>query len=62
MASNGKIEIEEFNHHSFEFWKVKMEGLLVDKDKWVMVDPSSKSMGVSDEEWKKLDQKAKITI
>jgi len=27
-----------------------------------MVDPSTKPTGVSDEEWKKLDRKAKSTI
>eukprot|EP00253_Pinus_taeda_P005611 PITA_05611 len=41
MASSGKIEIEKFNHQSFELWKLKMEDLLVDKYQWVMVDPDS---------------------
>ena len=62
MASSGKIEIEIFNGHSFELWKLKMEDMLVDKDQWIAVDPGTKPMGVSDEEWKKLDQKAKSTI
>eukprot|EP00253_Pinus_taeda_P010171 PITA_10171 len=62
MASNGKIEIEKLNGQSSELWKLKMEDLLVDKDQWIMLDPSAKPMGVSDEEWKKLDQKAKSTI
>jgi len=39
-----------------------MEDLLVDKDQWIMVDLSTKPMTVFDEEWKKLDQKAKSTI
>ena len=39
-----------------------MEDLLVDKDQWIAVDSGTKPMGVSDEEWKKLDQKAKSTI
>eukprot|EP00253_Pinus_taeda_P020962 PITA_20962 len=39
MVSNGKIEIEKFNGHSFELWKLKMEDLLVDKDQWIVVDP-----------------------
>eukprot|EP00253_Pinus_taeda_P009995 PITA_09995 len=39
-----------------------MEDLLVDKDKWNVVDPGTKPMGVSNEEWKKLDQKEKSTI
>eukprot|EP00253_Pinus_taeda_P015060 PITA_15060 len=62
MTSSGKIEIEKFNGHSFELWKLKMEDLLVDKDQWITVDLGTKPMGVSDEEWKKLDRKAKSTI
>ena len=34
----------------------------MDKDQWIMVDTGTKPMGVSDEEWKKLDRKAKSTI
>ena len=49
MVSNGKIEIEKFNGHSFELWKLKMEDLLVDKDQWIAVDPSTKPMAISDE-------------
>ena len=41
---------------------LKMEDLLVDKDQWITVDLSTKPMGVSDEEWKKLDRKVKCTI
>ena len=62
MASSGKIEIKKFNGQSFELWKLKMEDLLVDKDRWIVVDPGTKPTGVTDEEWKKLDQKAKNTI
>eukprot|EP00253_Pinus_taeda_P007014 PITA_07014 len=62
MASSGKLEIEKFNGQSFEFWKVKMEDLLVDKDQWIEVDPDTKPTGVTEEEWKKLDWKAKSTI
>ena len=62
MASGGKIEIEKFNGQSFELWKLKMEDLLVDKDKWIAVDLGTKPMEMSDEDWKKLDQKAKSTI
>jgi len=39
-----------------------MEDLLVDKDQWIAVDPCTKPSGVSDEECKKLDQKAKSII
>ena len=34
----------------------------MDKDQWIVVDLGTKPMGVSGEEWKKLDQKAKSTI
>ena len=62
MASSGKIEIEKFNGQSFELWKLKMEDLLVDKDQWIAVDPGTKPTGMTDEEWLKLDRKAKSTI
>ena len=62
MASGGKIEIEKFNGQSFELWKLKMEDLLVDKDQWITVDPGTKPMEMSDEDWKKLDQKEKRKI
>jgi len=55
MASSRKIKINKFNGQIFELWKLKMEDLLVDKDKWITVDPRFKLIGVSDEEWKKLD-------
>ena len=62
MVSSGKIEIEKFNGQSFELWKFKMKDLLVDKDQWIMVDPSTKPTGVSDYEWKKLELKEKSII
>ena len=62
MVSSEKIENEKFNGQSFELWKLKMEDLLVDKDQWIAVDPGTKPMGVSDDEWKRLDQKEKSTI
>ena len=62
MASSGKIEIDKFNGQSFELWKLKMEDLLMDKYQWIMVGPCTKPMTSSDEEWKKLDRKTKITI
>jgi hypothetical protein len=30
MESGSRIEIEKFNGHNFELWKIKMEYLLVD--------------------------------
>jgi hypothetical protein len=32
MVSNSKMDIEKFNGKSFEFWNLKMEDMLVDKD------------------------------
>ena len=34
----------------------------MDKDQWITVDPGTKPSRVTDEEWKKLDRKAKSTI
>ena len=62
MASDEKIEIEKFNGQSFELWKLKMEDLLVDKDQWIIVDLDTKPTKISDEDWNKLDRKAKNTI
>jgi hypothetical protein len=41
MVSSSRIEIEKFNGNNFELWKLKMEELLVDKEKWIVVDPST---------------------
>jgi hypothetical protein len=41
MASSSKIEIENLNGKNFELWKLKMEDLLVDKEQWIIVDPST---------------------
>ena len=54
--------MEKFNGHNFELWKLEIEKLLVDKYQWITVDPGSKPMIMSDEDWKKLDQKEKSTI
>jgi len=62
MASSGKIEIEKFNGQSFELWKLKMNDLPVDKDKWIAIDPGTKTTTMSAEDWAKLDWKAKRTI
>ena len=59
MEINGNIDIK---NQSFELWKLKMEDLLVDKDQWIIVDSGTKPTRVSDEDWEKLDWKAKSTI
>ena len=60
--SSGEIEVEEFNGQIFELRKLKMEDILVDKDQWITVDLGTKPTTMSDEDWKKLDRKAKSTI
>jgi len=62
MASGGNIKINKFNGQSFELWKLKMEDLLVDKDQGIVVDTDTKPTRVTNEEWKKLDRKAKSTM
>jgi hypothetical protein len=62
MVSSSKIEIGKFNRKSFELWKLKMEDILVYKDQWIIVDLGTALMGMSTEDWKTLDQKAKSTI
>ena len=62
MEISGKIEIDKFNGQTFELRKLKMKDLLVDKDQWIAVDPSTKPMKISYEDWAKLDRKAKSTI
>jgi hypothetical protein len=87
MASSSRIEIEKFNGKNFELWKLKMEDLLVDKEQWIVVDPSTQPTGtpststqatstqntstqttstpitgMSNEDWDKLDRRARSTI
>ena len=50
MPSSGNIEIEKFDGHSFELWKLNMEDLLVDKDQRIVVDPGTKPMTMSDQD------------
>jgi hypothetical protein len=45
MASSSRIEIEKLNDKNFELWKIKMEDLLVDKEQWIAVDPSTQPTG-----------------
>ena len=62
MESNSKMEIEKFNGKRFELWKLKMEDILVERDQWITVDPSTTPTGTSVDDWKKMDRKAKSTI
>jgi hypothetical protein len=47
MASSSRIEIERFNSHNFELWKIKMEDLIVDQEQWTTVYPGTQSTGMS---------------
>lgn len=49
MESSSRIEIEKFNGHKFELWKIKMEHLLVDQEQWVIMIPKTISMSMSKE-------------
>jgi hypothetical protein len=62
MVISSKMEIKKFNGKSFELWKLKMEHILVDKDQWIVVDPSTAPKGNLEYDWKKLDHKVKSTI
>jgi hypothetical protein len=57
MESNSKMDIEKFNGQSFELWKFKMEDLLVHRDQWIMVDPSTAPTVTSADDWKKSGSK-----
>ena len=62
MASSSRVEIEKFNGHNFELQKLKMEGFLVDKEQWAVVDPGTKLAAMSLEYWEKLDRNMRNTI
>jgi hypothetical protein len=58
MASSSRIEIKKFNVYIFEFWKLNMEYLL----EWVVLSPGTIPMGMSREEWDKLERRERSTI
>ena len=62
MASTSRIDIDKFNRHNFELWKLKMEDLLVDQEQWIAVDPGTKPTATSQEDWDKLERRARSTI
>ena len=62
MSNTSRIEIEKFNGQNFELWKLKMEDLLVDREKWVVIEPGTKPIGMLDEYLMKLNRKYQITI
>jgi hypothetical protein len=62
MASSSRIEIEKFNGQKFEIWKIKIEDLLVDREQWEIVYPSTIMSGMSREEREKLERREKSMI
>ena len=38
---SSRIKVEKFNGKNVELQKLNMEDLLVDKEKWIIVDPST---------------------
>jgi hypothetical protein len=62
MASSSRIEIEKFNGQNFELWKLKIEDLLVDREQWAKVCPSTIPIGMSTEEGEKLERRVRSTI
>ena len=62
MASNSRIEIEKFNGQNFELWKLKIEYLLVDREQWETIFPSTILTGMSMKEWEKIERRARSTI
>jgi hypothetical protein len=57
-----RIKIEKFNNHNFELLKLKIEDLLVDREQWVVVIPSTIPIGMSREEWEKLEKMERSMI
>ena len=62
MASNSRIEIEKFNGLNFELWKLKIEDILIDREKWEVVCPGTIPTSMSMEEWEKLERRARSRI
>jgi hypothetical protein len=45
MARSSRIDIKKFNGKTFELWKLKMDEVLVDKEQWITMDPSTRPIG-----------------
>ena len=60
MAEDGKFWIEKFDGKDFSWWKMQIEGLLVQKDLDVVLGDKPEKM--SDAEWAGLDRKAMSVI
>jgi hypothetical protein len=62
MESSSRINIENFNGQNFELWKLKIEDLLVDREQWETVCPSTMPTGMSMKEWEKLERRETSVI
>ena len=62
MDSSSRIEIRNFNGHNFELWKLKIEYLLVDREQWTTFCLGTMLIGMSKEEWEKLERRARSMI
>jgi hypothetical protein len=62
MVSSSRKEIKKFNGQNFDFWKLKIECLLVDQKKWAKVYLGTILMGMRREEWDKLKRREMSTI
>ena len=62
MVSTSRIEIKKFNGQNFELWRLKMEDLPVDWEQWIVVDPGTKPNAMSQDDWNKLERRARSTI
>jgi hypothetical protein len=62
MESSSRIDIERFNGHNFDLWKLKMEDIFVDQEQWTMVCPGTHPTCMSMKEWEKIKRKVRSTI
>ena len=62
MESNSRIKINKFNDQNFELWLLKMEDLLVDRDQWISMDPSTKPTATSQDDWDKFERRERSKI
>ena len=47
---------------NFEIWKLKVEDFLVDWEQWIVVDPGTKPIEMSQYYWDKLERRERSTI
>jgi hypothetical protein len=62
MASSSRIEIEKFNGHNCDLWKLKIDYLLVDREQWTTICPGTMLTGMSMKKWEKIQRRARSAI